>query len=429
MADWRARFHATVASDVRTLEGLAWTFTDASSGDVVWTVRREDGGAFPVFSAVRAPGVPPVHSDLEAMTVEAVSALLSAADVADSVGWISRNIAAALLLASCDVLSWEGEEWALESGADDVPVAWASPGDLRVPYAWLRARCRDSERLISVYQDDGVFGLSFLYPVDLRLPASDSGSRRSRTGIDLARGPIRAVDVTYDTTVEGGRCAGLVTEALLHGDTGTTLLIAAEAYSSNEWHLYDESVVALPSLEAADRLEWFPPRMPWRSTSGAPHARDDEARPAPVSRRAADGSPTDVGAQLEVVLRDLMARFGPEILRPGEWGGVVLPHPAGACPVNWLVLGDEIILAVGRGGCRWELASTPEDVAFLRDVVDAALEGRVSEVFGPARSQVTVTLPDGRLVRTAQSRFPRGCLPVPRWRQTTSNRMDYTPYS
>ena len=87
------------------------------------------------------------------------------------------------------------------------------------------------------------------------------------------------------------------------------------------------------------------------------------------------------------------------------------------------------LLAVGRGGCRWELASTPEDVAFLRDVVDAALEGRVSEVFGPARSQVTVPLPDGRLVRTAQSRFPRGCLPVPRWRQTTSNRMDYTPYS
>lgn len=429
MADWRSRFHATVASDVHLRDGLGWEFADMPSGDVVWTVFREDGGAFPVFSAARAQGVLPTHGDLEAMTVEAVSDLLSAAGFADPVGWISRNIAAGLLLASCNVLTWEGEEWALESGDLDVPIAWAAPGDLRVPYAWLRARCRGSERLISIYQDDAFFGLSFLSPVDHRLPDSDSGSLRSRTGIDLACGEIRAVEVAFDTTVECAEDAGLVTEALLHGERGTTLLVAAEAYSRNEWHLYDESVVALPSLESADRVEWVPHRAPWRSTvDAAPGARVGVAASEPVGPWAADATTSEAAAQLDVLLRDLVARFGPEIVRPGDWGGVALPQPAGACPVNWLPLGDEIILEVGRGGCRWELASTPEDVAFLRDVVDAALDGRVSEVFGPARSCVTVTLADGRRVTTEQSTVPRGCLPVPRWRRSTSNRMDYAPY-
>ncbi|AEI11058.1 hypothetical protein Celgi_0536 [Cellulomonas gilvus ATCC 13127] len=116
MADWRSRFHATVASDVRLRDGLGWEFADMPSGDVVWTVFREDGGAFPVFSAARAQGVLPAPDDLEAMTAEAVSGLLSAAGIADPVGWISRNIVAGLLLASCEALTWEGEEWALESG-------------------------------------------------------------------------------------------------------------------------------------------------------------------------------------------------------------------------------------------------------------------------------------------------------------------------
>lgn len=39
---------------------------------------------------------------------------------------------------------------------------------------------------------------------------------------------------------------GLVTEALLHGEQGSLLLIAAEAYGADEWHLFDESVVAIP---------------------------------------------------------------------------------------------------------------------------------------------------------------------------------------
>ncbi len=430
MADWRSRFHATVASDVHLRDGLGWEFADNSSGDVVWTVFRDDGGAFPVFSAVRPQGVLPTDGDVEAMTIEAVSGLLVAAGFADPVGWISRNIAAALVFASCDVLSWEGEEWALESGDADVPTAWASPGDVRVPYAWLRARCRGSERLISVYQDDAFFGLSFLSPLDHRLPESDSGSLRSRTGIALACGAIRAVEVVFDTTVEGSFDAGLVTEVLLHGERGTVLLVAAEAYSRNEWHLYDESVVALTSLETADRLEWVPRRTPWHSTADATGARVRVADSEPVGRIGAEDTTSDAAAaQLEGLRRDLVARFGPEVVRAGDEGRIVLTPPTGACPVTWRPLGDEIILGIGRGGCRWELASTPDDVAFLRDVVDAALDGRVSEVFGPARSRVTVTLADGRQVMTEQATVPRGCLPVPRWRRRTSNWMDYAAYS
>jgi len=52
----------------------------------------------------------------------------------------------------------------------------------------------------------------------------------------------------------------------LHGDSDATLLIAAEAYSRDEWHLYDESVVAFSSLADADKLQWLPPRRTWRST-------------------------------------------------------------------------------------------------------------------------------------------------------------------
>lgn len=269
MDDWRSPHYVTVASDVHNRDGLGWEFTSAESGEFVWTVFREDGSPFPVFSAARGPGALPPLEQLRAMTVKAVSDLLSAAGLADDVGWIPRNIATALLLAACDIASWEGEEWALEPGEADVATAWAEPGDFRTPYAWLRARCLNSETLISVYQDDAHFGLSFIYPFNLQLPPTDAGSLRSRTGIDLARGRIRAVEVVYDTTVEVGESAGLVTEVLLHGDSGTTLLIAAEAYSREEWHLYDESVVALASSEAADRLGWIPPRQPWRSTEGA----------------------------------------------------------------------------------------------------------------------------------------------------------------
>ena len=142
---------------------------------------------------------------------------------------------------------------------------WASPDDLRTPFAWLRARCIDSDRLIGIYQDDAAFGLNFANELDRRLPDADESQLRSRRGIPLADGRINAVEVVFDTT-EGAAGSGVVTEALLHGENVTTLLVAAEAYSREEWHLYDESIVALTDTTAADQLEWIPPRHAWRPT-------------------------------------------------------------------------------------------------------------------------------------------------------------------
>lgn len=180
--------------------------------------------------------------------------------------WLTSNITAGLLLASREVNQWEGEEWAVESGPDEAPVAWAERGDPRTPYAWLRARCAIGEAVIDIYQDDATFGLSFTPSSSREVPAVDVGSLRSRRDIPLVRGPIKGVEIVCDTLVEGPLGPGVVTEALLHGDSGSTLLIAAEAYSRDEWHLYDGSVVALSSLADADKLQWLPPRRTWRST-------------------------------------------------------------------------------------------------------------------------------------------------------------------
>lgn len=266
MTDWRSRWPVTVASDVSSRDGIGWEFADLQQRGV-WTVFREDGGAFPVFSAARGDGALPPFAELEEMTRVAVDDLLAAADLRDDVGWNAKNISAALLLACCEVGSWEGVEWALESGDDDEALAWARPDDARVPLAWLRANGVDRDAVIGVYQDDANFGLCFIPYVDPTLPDAASGSLRPRQNIPLASGRMTAVEVVYNTVVEGGLSPGLLTEALLHGESGSTLLIAAEAYSRDEWHLYDESVVALTDPSAADSLGWVPPRRPWRPTA------------------------------------------------------------------------------------------------------------------------------------------------------------------
>ena len=259
---WRERWNAVVASDVGGRDGIGWEFTDAHRRGV-WAVYRDDGGPFPVFSAARGDGDLPSHDDLEAMTVEAVADLLAAGGWADDHGWMTKNISAALLLASRDITGWEGEEWALESDEDDEPLAWASPGGDRTPFLWLRARGASSHTFISTYQDDFVFGLDFLGRSDRQLPESDTGSLRSRPDVPLPTGPLNKVEVVFDTAVEG---TGVLSEVLLHGDTTSSMLIAAEAYSPTDWRLYDESVVVLPDATTADRLDWHPPRRKWVPT-------------------------------------------------------------------------------------------------------------------------------------------------------------------
>jgi hypothetical protein len=247
---------------------LGWEFTSKDGRSGFWAVFREDGGSFPVFSSARGNGDLPPQADLSAMTEEAVADLLAAAGHPDEVGWIRRNITAALLMASLEIVSWEGEEWALESDDQEEPTAWASPDDARTPYAWLRARGVGRDVVVHIYQDDGVFGLCFIPTGNPCLPESDTGLLRSRQDIPLVIGRVNQVEVVYDTVVEGGLCPGLITEVLLHGDSRSTLLIAAEAYSRNEWCLYDESVVALTDPTAADALQWSPRRQGWTPTEG-----------------------------------------------------------------------------------------------------------------------------------------------------------------
>lgn len=264
---WRSHWHTTIASDVSRRDGIGWEFTDLQ-GREVWAVFREDGGAFPVFSAVRGEGVLPPLDELEAMTLEAVADLLAARRLQDPGGWITKNIAAALLLASCEVAGWEGAEWAVESGDDDLALQWATPTGGRTPFAWLRATGTDREVVIDTYQDDAFFGLRFLPTFNPQLADYNTGSLRARMDAPLLTGKINKVEVVLDTEVEERWLdgPGVVSEVLLHGDTSSSLLIAAEAYSRDEWHRYDESVVVVPDVAVADRLDWIPHRRKWRPT-------------------------------------------------------------------------------------------------------------------------------------------------------------------
>jgi hypothetical protein len=162
VADWRDRWRAIVASDVSGRDGLGWEFTAADGTSGAWAVFREDGGPFPVFSSALGSGDLPAPDDVRAMTEEAVADLLAAAGHPDEVGWITRNISSALAMASLEIRSWEGEEWALESDDEDQATLWARQDDPRVPYAWLRACADRRNPVVVTYQDDGVFGLNFI---------------------------------------------------------------------------------------------------------------------------------------------------------------------------------------------------------------------------------------------------------------------------
>lgn len=262
-AEWRDRFSLAARSGPGGPRTSGWEFT-AADGTPVWTVSRDDSGAFPVFSAARGEAPPPPRDQRLDMTATAVGELLATAGLADDGGWHTRNLAAALSWAGEDIVGWEGEEWALVESGPEAPV-WASPAEGRVPFFWLRALLADGLLEVGVYQDDAVFGLDFTDRVPHELPAQDVGSRRFRRQISLARGPIEAVDLAYDTTVAGKYWAGLVTEVLLHARTEQLLLVAADAYGVDEWHLYDESVVAIPDPQRADAMAWIPARCPWRA--------------------------------------------------------------------------------------------------------------------------------------------------------------------
>lgn len=127
----------------------------------------------------------------------------------------------------------------------------------------------------------------------------------------------------------------------------------------------------------------------------------------------------ELARRLAALVASVRARFGDAVV--AEDGAVVrLRAPAGACAVSWVQLRDEVVLQVGTGG-RWEL---PRDAA----VLEAVLAGHVTEVLGPGRAAVAVTLADGRVERTSVRDAPRGCLRLPRWRPGPLRHVAYAPY-
>ncbi|TQL01512.1 hypothetical protein [Cellulomonas sp. SLBN-39] len=252
----------SMAPEEAAPRGRGWVLETSDRRPGAWVVRCEHDRPLVVIYARRSADPLPPDDELAALTRDAVGALLRDAGVPDVVGWTTRNVTNALMIAARDVASWEGDEWQVEPGGDPA-TSWATPADGRTPFAWLRAR-GSSDTRIGTYQDDGAFGLSFVDVPDIDVMAIAAGELRPRTGLDLARGRIHGADVVLETGVEGARAATLLTEVLLHGDSGTTLLVAAEAYSRSEWRRHDESVVAVRDLSAADVLPWSPPRPPWR---------------------------------------------------------------------------------------------------------------------------------------------------------------------
>lgn len=105
------------------------------------------------------------------------------------------------------------------------------------------------------------------------------------------------------------------------------------------------------------------------------------------------------------------------------------PHNQRAVGVLWFDTGDELqVETLGDRGGRWELERQEADVAFVEEVVRAVVEGRISEVFGPNRSTVTVTLSDGSKDRhTVYGPGLRGLLPRPGWRRR-GHTVRYEPY-
>jgi len=118
----------------------------------------------------------------------------------------------------------------------------------------------------------------------------------------------------------------------------------------------------------------------------------------------------ELAANLERELQDV-ASLEREDLGRGSW--VLTPNDQDAVGVAWIDWGDALHLEVlgGHGG-RWELGRDDSDLSFLIDVVEAVVEGRVTETFGVRRSRVTVTMPDGSSESETGS-GPGGSLPRP----------------
>lgn len=217
-------------------------------------------GVIAVLSAARPSGCAVSRAEVESSTRVAVAGMLAEVGARDAAGWMSDTIATALLLATDRVRRWQGRP---QPWAGEIPPPTAQ--DPRVEYQRICAVTDGGTAVVSGYQDDGGFGLA---PRWFTAGAADMPPRMPEDIVidGLVTGDVRRVDVAWDLSVEHVSGAGLLSEILIHGHDATTLLVAAE-YVDDRWRNYDESVVPLPDLETADRLDWFVSRPTWRTPS------------------------------------------------------------------------------------------------------------------------------------------------------------------
>ena len=85
-------------------------------------------------------------------------------------------------------------------------------------------------------------------------------------------------------------------------------------------------------------------------------------------------------------------------------------------------------MRVGNGG-RWELnqGESLKAVQLIERIVRSALDGRVTEVFGPGRSRVTIILEDRTPEVSTEYRTLLGVVPIPFWKHR-GRTVTYEPY-
>jgi hypothetical protein len=106
----------------------------------------------------------------------------------------------------------------------------------------------------------------------------------------------------------------------------------------------------------------------------------------------------------------------------------IRPSDPGSCPVSLLVSEHEAVVQLTELGGRWELGPTPEEITLLVDLLVGVATNGVSEIRAPGRSEVTVTLADGRAASETGHAGMLGLVPFPGWRRWGGRRR-YRPYS
>jgi len=143
----------------------------------------------------------------------------------------------------------------------------------------------------------------------------------------------------------------------------------------------------------------------------------------------------EVAASLNALVDELSTQLGEAVTFERTWhvpdeivSTRMSPREQGGATLSWVELGaNEIVLGVGHDGW-WEFGRTARGVEQVEQIVRAVVAGRVVEVFGLDRSQVTVTFDDGSQARSIGRRHIGGIIPTPGWKRW-GRRVVYSPYS